>query len=173
MPRHSPCALFLLDLTLLFFSKQRKIMCRSCFSTIVVFLPNFFLTRFQAQIPPQAVASGFLCSLLQVPIVWIYFTIYLFAVSLFNFQGALDQFNVIARTMRFPAFGLPAFFFARRPAPALLCLPPCSLVGSSFRVTLCLNGLSAPRNLSPRALRRFGGLKWTRTTDLTLIRRAL
>ena len=45
--------------------------------------------------------------------------------------------------------------------------------GLNTRITLCLNGLRVSRNINPRTLSCAGGLKWTRTTDLTLIRRAL
>ena len=68
-----------------------------------------------------------------------------------------------------PKTNLSAFTAYHRFALILFVLIP--LVGLS-QTTLCLGGLT-PLRVDFVCLNPFGGLKWTRTTDLTLIRRAL
>ena len=167
MPRHPPCALFSLTLRHLYLYKQLRF--QSCFESLLGSLDFWQSARLVANVLPAAS---------------------LFFFSLFSSQG-----TPLRGALRVLIPRLPRSFLRASLLTAFSPLLPFRGLSSNVPIALKrvlpgaagggLNVSSSPleplgsRFLSVPILpgflpfREVGGLKWTRTTDLTLIRRAL
>ena len=147
VPRHSPCALF--SLTMLY--RTHFVVCAQSFENLRCY---------------------FGCIVVCYPIIlliWLYYLTFSQFLSLFNFQGAFTTSGLLWVYKLFSCSFSLGWVFPFRAFP---------LVGNS------LESLSLSRLIWPSAIEAapglfdssefsLGGHKWTRTTDLALIRRAL